>query len=97
MAAQASSCRARLFGLRSMKRSRPSASAASMLMFRMGSASLIILDGDQTKPSPDKGGAKAWPPYLCGWAPFLSGEDHWYSRVGSNHRPPDPQSGALTN
>ena len=21
----------------------------------------------------------------------------WYSRVGSNHRPPDPQSGALTN
>jgi len=24
-------------------------------------------------------------------------ELHWYSWVGSNRRPPDPQSGALTN
>jgi len=25
------------------------------------------------------------------------GLSHWYSWVDSNHRPPDPQSGALTN
>ena len=35
------------------------------------------------------------------WDPFagfgLSLTDVWYSWVGSNHRPPDPQSGALTN
>ena len=27
----------------------------------------------------------------------ILGLSHWYSWVDSNHRPPDPQSGALTN
>ncbi len=31
------------------------------------------------------------------WRFGVLGETDWYSWVGSNHRPPDPQSGALTN
>jgi hypothetical protein len=33
-------------------------------------------------------------PATCSRIAFWMG---WYSWVGSNHRPPDPQSGALTN